>query len=235
MSEEILKHAVTILISVLAAVATTLLINYIKDQKRKTIERITSYDERIRIINSIALNSFFSFILASAITSANIENNYKLFFIILIVLGVAFFTYAHLRFHKSFLKNAFHNKQTRFRLILILIFILIVWIFILFAISFIESFGDKPTYLAYLFVLLFYTTLFNLSQYYKWEVTRSYNKIIVITVDSIRYESMELIKFDDCIAIYNVSDDKRIIIPHHRINVIEYEKASLADFINEEH
>jgi uncharacterized membrane protein YidH (DUF202 family) len=221
----------------LTAAATTFLMSYMKDKKRKMVEQISSNDDRIKIINSIVLNSFLSFILALIVTGVNLDNNYKSPFIILIGMGIVFFTYGHLRFHKSFLIGAFQNKQTKLGFILISLFILIIWISILVVIFYIESFGDKPTYIALLLILLFYTTLFNFSQYFKWGVTRSYNKIVVVTIDGNRHDSAELINLDDYIVIYESKSDKRVIIPSHQIKVIEYEyeKTTIADFIDEEH
>jgi hypothetical protein len=48
---------------------------------------------------------------------------------------------------------------------------------------------------------------------------------------------MELLKLDDHIAIYKQEADKRIIIPCHQIKAIEYEyeKTTIAYFIDEEH
>lgn len=234
---EILKHIATILISILTAAATTFLMNYMKDKKRKMVEQITFNDDRIRILDSIALNSFLSFIIALIIVGANLDGNYKWPFIILFGVGIVFFTYGHLRFHKSFLIDTFRNKQTKLRLILISIFILVIWFFTFGVIFFIESFGDRATYLAYLFAFLFYATLFNLKQYFKWGVTRSYKRIAVITIDGNRYESMELVNLDDYIVIYESKSDKRVIIPNHQIKVIEYEydKTTIADFIDKEH
>ncbi|MCR6546213.1 hypothetical protein NVS47_11940 [Dehalobacterium formicoaceticum] len=237
MPGEILKHIATILISILTAAATTFLMNYMKDKKRKMVEQIISDDDRIGIIKSIVINSFFSFILALSLTDANLDNNYKSPFIILIVMGVVFFTYAHLRFHKSFLIDTFRNKQTKLKLILITIFILIIWLLAFIIILNIKFLGDKPTNIVFLLILLFYTTLFNLSQYFKWDVTRSYNKIVVVTIDGNRYESIELINIDDSIVIFESKNDKRVIIPNHQIKLIEYEykKTTIANFIDEEH
>lgn len=234
---EVLKHMATILISILTATVTTFLMNYMKDKKRKMVEQITSDDNRIRIINSIVLNSFLSIILALIVTGVNLDNNYKLPFIILIGMGIVFFTYGHLRFHKSFLIDTFRNKQTKLGLILISIFILIVWLLALIIIINIKFLGDKQTYIALLLILFFYTTLFNLSQYFKWNVTRSYNKIVVVTIDGNRHESIELINIDDYIVIYESKSDKRVIIPNHQIKLIEYEykKTTISDFIDEEH
>lgn len=234
---EIFKHTVTVFISILTAVATTFLINYMKDKKRKMVEQKTFYDDRIMIINSIVLISLLSFVLATIINSVDLSNNYKLPFIILIGLMVVFFTYAHLRLHKSFLIDTFHNKETKCSLVLISIFILMIWISTLLVIFFIESFGDKPTHIAYLLILFFYTMLFNLKQYFKWNVTRSYKKIVVATIDGDRYESLELMSLDDYIVIYESKSDKRVIIPYHQIKVIEYEyaKTTLAGFMDKEH
>ena len=69
---EILKHIATILISILTAAATTFLMNYMKDKKRKMVEQITFNDDRIRILDSIALNSSLSFIIALIIVGANL-------------------------------------------------------------------------------------------------------------------------------------------------------------------
>ena len=142
-----------------------------------------------------------------------------------------------MRFHKSFLIDTFRNKQTKLRLILISIFILVIWFFTFGVIFFIESFGDRATYIAYLFAFLFYATLFNLRQYFKWGVTRSYKRIAVITIDGNRYESMELVNLDDYIVIYESKSDKRVIIPNHQIKLIEYEykKTTISDFIDEVH
>lgn len=236
MPGEILKHIVTILISILTAAGTTFFISYMKDKKRKAIEQLSFNDDRIRIIDSIFLNSSLSFIIALIIVSANLDGNYKWPFIILLGVGIVFFTYGHLRFHKSFLIDTFRNEQTKLRLILISIFILVIWVFTFTTISFIESFGDRATYIAYLFAFLFYATLFNLRQYFKWGVTRSYKRITVITIDGNRYESMELVNLDDYIVIYESKSDKRVIIPNHQIKLIEYEykKTTIADFIDEE-
>jgi hypothetical protein len=46
---EILKHIATILISILTAAATTFLMNYMKDKKRKMVEQITFNDDRMNI------------------------------------------------------------------------------------------------------------------------------------------------------------------------------------------
>ncbi|MFA7077271.1 MAG: hypothetical protein WC147_02500 [Syntrophomonas sp.] len=236
MPGEILKHIVTILISILTAAGTTFFINYMKDKKRKAIEQVSFNNDRIRILDSIALNSSLSFIIALIIVSANLDGNYKWPFIILLGVGIVFFTYGHLRFHKSFLIDTFRNEQTKLRLILISIFILVIWVFTFGVIFFIESFGDRATYIAYLFAFLFYATLFNLRQYFKWGVTRSYKRITVITIDGNRYESMELVNLDDYIVIYESKSDKRVIIPNHQIKLIEYEykKTTIADFIDEE-
>jgi hypothetical protein len=56
---EILKHIETIITSVLTAAGTTFLIIYIKNRKMRLIEQITVYDDRIRIIDSIVMNSIF--------------------------------------------------------------------------------------------------------------------------------------------------------------------------------
>lgn len=56
---EILKHIETIIASVLTAAGTTFLIIYIKNRKMRLIEQITVYDDRIRIIDSIVMNSIF--------------------------------------------------------------------------------------------------------------------------------------------------------------------------------
>ncbi len=237
MPGEILKHIVTILISILTAAGTTFFISYMKDRKRKTIEHLSFNDDRIRIIDSIFFNSSLSFIMALNIAGINLDINYRWPLMILFGAGIIFFTYGHLRFHKSFLIDTFRNKQTKLRLILISIFILVIWFFTFGVIFFIESFGDRATYIAYLFSFLFYATLFNLRQYFKWGVTRSYKRIAVITIDGNRYESMELANLDDYVVIYESKSDKRVIIPNHQIKLIEYEydKTTIADFIDKEH
>jgi hypothetical protein len=235
---EILKHIVTILISILTAAGTTFFISYMKDRKRKTIEHLSFNDDRIRIIDSIFFNSSLSFIMALNIAGINLDINYRWPLMILFGAGIIFFTYGHLRFHKSFLIDIFkNNKQTKLKPILISIFILVIWVFTFTTISFIESFGDRVSYAAYILVFFFYTILFNLRQYFKWGVTRGYKKIIVSTIDGSIYETMELIFLDDSIAIFEKMAAKRVIIPNHQIRTIEYEydKTTIADFIDEEH
>lgn len=197
MQYEILRHIITIVISISTAVTTTFLINYMKDKKRKVVEQTTPYDDRISIINCIAIQSMISFILGVIITGANLDQSYKLIFVILIDVGIVFFTYANLRFHKSFLIKTFQDKETKWGLISISTIILIMWIFILVVMFFIKSFGDKLTYTAYLLILFFYMILFNLRQYFKWQVIRNYRKIIVVTIDGNRHETRELMNLDD--------------------------------------
>ena len=48
---------------------------------------------------------------------------------------------------------------------------------------------------------------------------------------------MELANLDDYVVIYESKSDKRVIIPNHQIKLIEYEydKTTIADFIDKEH
>jgi hypothetical protein len=234
---EILKHVVTILISILTAAGTTFFISYMEGRNRRAIKQLSFNDDRIRIVDSIFLNSFLSFIMALTVAGINLDFKYKWPFMVLFGTGIISFTYAHLRFHKSFLIDTFQNKQTKLKLILISTFILAAWVFTFITISFIDSFGDKVSYIAYILVFFFYTILFNLRQYFKWGVTRGYKKIIVSTIDGSIYETMELIFLDDSIAIFEKMAAKRVIIPNHQIRTIEYEydKTTIADFIDEEH
>ena len=180
------------------------------------------------------MNSLLSFIIAIVIADADIDNNYKLPIIIIVGAGIAFFTYGHLRFHKSFLIDTLRSKQTKLPLILVALFIFSFWVSILW---FIFRFGESSTHISRILIFPFYIILFTLRLYFKWGITRSYKKIIVITIDGSRYESMELLKLDDHIAIYKQEADKRIIIPCHQIKAIEYEyeKTTIAYFIDEEH
>lgn len=70
MPTEILNHMSTILTSILTAVGTTLIIAYMKSRKRKLIEQVTAYDARIGIIDSIAMNSILSFVMAAMIADS---------------------------------------------------------------------------------------------------------------------------------------------------------------------
>lgn len=225
--------ATTIIVSILTASITIILVDYMKDRKWRKAEQITSYDDRIEIIQSIAINSFFSFVLAIGIASLNVENHYKALFIVLMAISIVFFTYTHLRFHKSFLTKIYQSKESRCEFIRISLFILIVWISVLIAIFQTKYFGSIPL----LLTLAFYIILFWLNQYFKWGITRRYNKIIVVTIDGDVYESIELISLDDCKIIYESKSDKRVIIPNHQIKLIEYEYkiTTVADFIDKEH
>ncbi|MFA5636791.1 MAG: hypothetical protein WC977_12915, partial [Anaerovoracaceae bacterium] len=189
------------------------------------------------IIDSIVLNSLLSFIMAIIIADADMDSNGKLLFIIIFGAGIVFFTYGHLRFHKSFLIDTLRNKQTKSASILVALFIFGFWAFILWSIFAIGRFDESSTHIARILILPFYFSIFTLRLYFKWGATRSYKKIIVITIDGSRYESMELLNLDDYIAIYGKETDKRIIIPSHQIKAIEYEyeKTTIADFIDKEH
>lgn len=235
--DEILGHIITIVISILTAVTTTFLVNHMKNKKRKVVEQIAPYDHRINIINCIAIHSLLSFILALIVAGVKLDQNYKMVFIILNNMAIMLFIFANLRFHKSFLIHTLKNKETKWNLILISIFILVIWVSILVAMFFIRSFRDKPTSITYLFILFFYTTLFNLKQYFKQDIIRNYRKIIVVTIDGIRYETTELINLDDYIVIYETKRDTRVMIPNQQIKVIEYEyqKITIAEFIDKEH
>lgn len=235
MSSE-LKYFAPILISIFTATATTLLIGFIKDKKKRIVEKITDYDERVGIIDSIAINSCLSFILALTIALYNVAFLYKVPFIILLAITVIFFTYVHLRFRKSLLIKAYYNQEKRCEFILISLFVIITWISALTAILFIKHIGDGATITAFTLILLLFATLFNLRQYLMWNLTRMYKKIVVVTIDGDIYESTNLINLENFIALYESKSDKRVIIPNNQIKTIEYEyqKSTLADFIDKE-
>lgn len=237
LTTELVKPITTILISVLAAAITALLIDLIKNKKRKMVEQIIFYDDNIRIIISIFQNSIMSFILAYSLSFSNLGSIYKAPFIALIGIIIVLSTYGHLRFHKSYLIDTFQNKEIRIEFIMISIFIVIIWIITLIFIFSIEEFGDNSTHLAYTLILFFYSSLFIISQYFKWGNTRSYNKIVVSTIDDDRYETKELIHIEDYVVIYERKNDRRIVLPNHQIKKIayEYEKTTLRDFIDKEH
>ena len=113
---------------------------------------------------------------------------------------------------------------------------IITWISALTAILFIKHIGDGATITAFTLILLLFATLFNLRQYLMWNLTRMYKKIVVVTIDGDIYESTNLINLENFIALYESKSDKRVIIPNNQIKTIEYEyqKSTLADFIDKE-
>jgi len=236
-SNEVLKSIPTILLSSVTAVAITFLIHYMKERKRRAIEQITHYDDRMEIIDFIAKNSTISLIFALVIAYLGIDFIHQVPFIILLATNVVFFTYIFLRFHKSFLIKTYQNKESRCGFTLISLFISIVWVATLISILLIKQIGDWPTFTAFTLAMSLYTLLFNLRMYFKWTLTRWYKKIIVVTVGGDIYESIELVEFDDYVAIYENTNDKRIIIPKHQIKAIDYEyqETTIADFIDKEH
>jgi cation transport ATPase len=119
MQDEILKHLITILVSIVASVTTTILIYYIKSKRMKVVEKLTSYDERREIIKSVVNNSLYSFALATFITTLELDYYIKLSFIILFCFMTLIFTYSHLRFHSSYFVDALRNRKTRYWLIII--------------------------------------------------------------------------------------------------------------------
>jgi hypothetical protein len=79
--------------------------------------------------------------------------------------------------------------------------------------------------------------LFILSIYFKSEVTRVFDKIVVYTLDGECHVTKEVKIIDNFTVIHNSKNDKRIIIPNNQIRLIEYEykKTSVTDFINQKH
>lgn len=237
MQDEILKHLITILVSIVASVTTTILIYYIKSKRIKVVEQLTSYDERREIIKSVVNNSLYSFALATFITTLELDYYIKLSFIILFCFMTLIFTYSHLRFHSSYLVDALRNRKTRYWLIIISLTILSLWVSALLSIFSIKSLGDTATLISCTLIFLLYTNLFILSIYFKSEVTRVFDKIVVYTLDGECHVTKEVKIIDNFTVIHNSKNDKRIIIPNNQIRLIEYEykKTSVTDFINQKH